>query len=85
MNLEEYKYNGFKMFNRHEFRQIYGKPREDVTYRILAQYKDGVVFKRWIERNDEWIPYIVRMDSMFSEHDEFIENLTEEDVFTFLL
>jgi len=85
MNLEEYKYNGFKMFNRYEFRQLYGQEHEEIHYRILAQYKDGVLFKRWMEKNDEWIPYTPPMDSMFSKHDVFIENLTEEDVFTFLL
>lgn len=88
MNLEKYKYNGFKLYERkyppiNRYITTYKKlPQEPDTSRLLVQYKDGVPFKYWIEYiEDEWEQQSIELES----RDVFITNMSEEEVFGILL
>jgi len=93
MNLDDYKYNGFKLYRIVTTHQIRKNETIENVYDIIVQYKNGIEFKSWsqevlmdTESLEEWDRWMLRTSSHFEYDDkDFVRNLSEEEVFGILL
>jgi|GEM_PF-6475989 len=86
MNLDEYQYNGFKLYSRTFVQSsVYGFKPETIELKVLVQYKDGIPFKSWYQREDDEFSENFVIEGTQLQGDVFVQNMTEEEVFTALL
>ena len=92
MNLNDYKFNGFKLYNRNYIYYDCNGEMETGIVHILTQYVNNIVIKAWsdINSNEEysnWKPEhkIGDQYDRYDEHDEFNRNVTDGEAFIFLL
>jgi hypothetical protein len=86
---EIYEFNGFKLFRR---TWKTGNQTQVNSFDIIVQYKGGSPFKIWSEEilrttdgetHERWCPE--SNIAFLANSDEFIKNLSEEDIFTIFL
>ena len=89
MNIKDYEYNGYKLFERDVVMNLNSRVVHN-NYQFIIEYRQGVPFKAWSqeilskdgETWDRWVESNIRSPGM---DDQFIRNLTEEDLFTIFL
>lgn len=89
MNIDDYEYFGFKLYSKTIIRK-YNGDQEINKYHVIVQYKNGVPFKCWSEeillyKDEESNRWISSNIDILNPNDEFIRNMTEEEVFAIFL
>ena len=90
MNLTGYEYNGFKVYKRTET-FYHANASQSNSYNILVQYKNGLPIKMWSQQKicnsngDELDTWNREESTKLMSGDEFIKNMSDEEVFEIFL
>ncbi len=91
MNMREYEFYGFKLYEYSKKITQGSKVVRENDYNVIVQFKAGVVVNTWqqekiLDKNDEewerWAKYSI---PTWGDNYKFIRNLTEEEMFSILL
>lgn len=83
MKLDDYEFNGYKMYKTSEFFSEYNKETKLIEEFYIIQFKDGMPVKSWKEFEEgEWQETAGIASVMMQT---FIKNLDESELFGILL
>jgi len=90
INLENFTYNGFKLYRRSNDVDLC-KTTVHMEYDIIIQYKSGIPYKAWSQEilesktgtEERW--HNKNPIDILDSGDIFIRNLTEDEMFSILL